>query len=353
VADERGQPRVGMDRIVGATLDIAGLNDDTKSSWWWRPFVMTFTATLWIAFGVLTIDYLEGWTYHTGLYVIVQIVTTIGYGDITVTTQAAKVFMSLYVLITLLLIANVITEAMSHLIDYERTKMRRMMRRMEKRVRADVHSDEQARNQFAALNDILSSFLLFLVFVAFGTAFFSMYESCTCSFGETAVEGCEEGAKCTETGGYTTSLIDAFYMSVITLTTVGFGDHSPKTPLGRVIGCAWMLLGVAATGSLITAVTGSIWSSKKVEQSAICRRISSTRWTLTATGESTRRSSGTICLSSSVLCRSRTCTRLIASSKSSTRAGTTTGLSPGMKCTDIAISRRWRKIRPRLPAPVR
>jgi potassium channel subfamily K len=259
VADERGQSGAG--RIVGATLDFA----DTKTSWWWRPFVMTSSALLWIAFGVLTIDYFEGWTWHTGIYVIVQIVTTIGYGDITVTTQKSKVFMTFYVLVTLLLIANVFTEAMGNLIEYEKTKMRGVMRRMEKRVRADVHNDEEARHKFEALNDLLSAFLLFSVFVAFGTAFFAMYESCTCSFMETAVAGCEDGPKCEETGGYTKSPIDAFYMSVITLTTVGFGDHSPKTPLGRVFGCVWMLLGVAATGSLITAATGSIWSSKRVE----------------------------------------------------------------------------------------
>jgi potassium channel subfamily K len=260
-ADERGS----VERIVGGTLDFAGVNEDTKKAWWYRPIVMTTTASLWIWFGVMVIDYLEGWTYHTGFYVIVQIVTTIGYGDITVSTQKAKLFMAFYVLVTLLLIANVITDAMGHLIDYETTKMRGVMRRMEKRVRTDIHNDEQARHKFAALNDLLSAFLLFLVFVAFGTAFFSMYESCTCSFGETAVADCIDGPQCVETGGYTKSLIDAFYMSVITLTTVGFGDHSPKTPLGRVFGCVWMLLGVAATGSLITAATGSIWSSKRVE----------------------------------------------------------------------------------------
>lgn len=260
-ADERGL----AGRIVGGTLDFAGINDDTKNRWWYRPVIMISSVVLWIAFGVIVIDRLEGWTYHTGIYVIVQIVTTIGYGDVTVASPKSKLFMSFYVLFTLLFLANVVTEAMGHLIDYEKTKMRRVMRRMEKRVRADIHNDEQAREKFAALNDLLSAFLLFVVFVAFGTIFFSMYESCTCSFGETLVPDCIEGSQCEETGGYTKSLIDAFYMSVITLTTVGFGDHSPKSQLGRVFGCIWMLLGVTATGSLITAATGSIWTSKRVE----------------------------------------------------------------------------------------
>lgn len=41
---------------------------------------------------------------------------------------------------------------------------------------------------------------------------------------------------------------DAFYMSVITLTTVGFGDHVPRSLVGQLFSIPWMLLGVVATG---------------------------------------------------------------------------------------------------------
>jgi len=37
---------------------------------------------------------------------------------------------------------------------------------------------------------------------------------------------------------------DAFYFAIITLTTVGFGDYSPKTAAGRLLSCIALILGI-------------------------------------------------------------------------------------------------------------
>lgn len=50
------------------------------------------------------------------------------------------------------------------------------------------------------------------------------------------------------------SLIEALYMSMITLTTVGFGDFTPKSKLGRILGIFWMCSGVASAGIFIGAM---------------------------------------------------------------------------------------------------
>merc|ERR1719333_1772015 len=81
------------------------------------------------------------------------------------------------------------------------------------------------------------TFILFMIFLGAGTIFYATFEACTCSYGATQVEGCVEGEKCPATGGAVKTWIDSFYMAVITLTTVGFGDHSPKSVTGRVFGC--------------------------------------------------------------------------------------------------------------------
>ncbi len=41
------------------------------------------------------------------------------------------------------------------------------------------------------------------------------------------------------------SIVDAFYFSVITLTTVGYGDISPQTTAGKLFTAAYVIIGIA------------------------------------------------------------------------------------------------------------
>jgi voltage-gated potassium channel len=49
--------------------------------------------------------------------------------------------------------------------------------------------------------------------------------------------------------------IDAYYTSVITLTTVGYGDFTPKTDIGKIFTTLYILAGVGVIASFVTAVT--------------------------------------------------------------------------------------------------
>lgn len=60
-------------------------------------------------FGVAFLTTQQDWQPATALYVVVQIVTTIGYGDITVTDEE-KIFMTLYVLLGTVLVAKVVND---------------------------------------------------------------------------------------------------------------------------------------------------------------------------------------------------------------------------------------------------
>ncbi|MGB0255380.1 MAG: potassium channel family protein, partial [Flavobacteriaceae bacterium] len=41
------------------------------------------------------------------------------------------------------------------------------------------------------------------------------------------------------------SWLDSLYFSVITLTTIGYGDFSPQTNLGKLFTMAYIIIGVA------------------------------------------------------------------------------------------------------------
>lgn len=50
------------------------------------------------------------------------------------------------------------------------------------------------------------------------------------------------------------SLIDSFYFCVVTLATVGYGDLTPKTQLGRLVTSFYIIVGVAILGAFLNTM---------------------------------------------------------------------------------------------------
>ncbi len=48
--------------------------------------------------------------------------------------------------------------------------------------------------------------------------------------------------------------IDSVYFSVITLTTIGYGDFSPKTPEGKLFTIFYIVIGIGIILSFINAI---------------------------------------------------------------------------------------------------
>jgi len=67
-----------------------------------------------IVFGTILFSYLENWTWIDSFYFTVSTITTVGFGDVTVTQPASKVIASFYMLLTvpmLLIATGAIAEA--------------------------------------------------------------------------------------------------------------------------------------------------------------------------------------------------------------------------------------------------
>jgi len=125
---------------------------------------------------------------------------------------------------------------------------------------AEQLQDEITR-AYRRFNKLIIATVPALLDITFGTLFYSNYEACTCSYGPSFVPGCNEDSyeSCVKSGGYIKTPLSAFYMSVMTVLTVGFGDHSPRSKLGRAVGVVWMLTGVASMANWLRELSNFIY----------------------------------------------------------------------------------------------
>ena len=60
------------------------------------------------------------------------------------------------------------------------------------------------------------------------------------------------------------TFLDSVYFSVITLTTVGYGDLSPQTSLGKILTICYILAGLGIMGSFIATISSK--NEEKVKE---------------------------------------------------------------------------------------
>ncbi|TNE30910.1 MAG: transporter substrate-binding domain-containing protein [Bacteroidetes bacterium] len=59
---------------------------------------------------------------------------------------------------------------------------------------------------------------------------------------------------------------DGFWWSAVTMTTVGYGDKAPKTPMGRTVAFVWMVAGVVGISSLTAGIASSLTTQNLKDQ---------------------------------------------------------------------------------------
>jgi len=161
------------------------------------------------------------------IYLMSQLITTVGYGDITPAKIRGQVFVGLYVLGALFVIAMVVSDMTKHVVkmaqDYKN-----------KRWAGPVEEPATPRDLGSLIKPpkppvtpLLLSMAVFAFIDICWIIFFSTYP------------------------GEEKTVFQATYMSVITLSTVGLGWFTPLTEAGMIFGAFWMLFGSAALLSVI------------------------------------------------------------------------------------------------------
>jgi len=163
------------------------------------------------------------------IYFMTQVITTVGYGDITPAKPRGQVFVGFYVLGALTVICMLIYELTNHIVHLtEAYKERRFAANnpnwKDSRVR-DLSS--LIKPEKPSPIPLLTSLAIFAFLDICWIVFFSTYPG--------------EGK----------TVFQALYMSVITLSSVGLGFFTPVTEAGMVFGAFWMLMGTTALVSVI------------------------------------------------------------------------------------------------------
>eukprot|EP00419_Tripos_fusus_P055662 CAMPEP_0172811070 /NCGR_PEP_ID=MMETSP1075-20121228/9190_1 /TAXON_ID=2916 /ORGANISM="Ceratium fusus, Strain PA161109" /LENGTH=440 /DNA_ID=CAMNT_0013650457 /DNA_START=68 /DNA_END=1387 /DNA_ORIENTATION=- len=196
------------------------------------------------------------------VYFMAQVLTTVGYGDITPAKPRAQVFVALYVLFSLLLIANTVSDVANALAD-------RMWEAHDENVESGLRrltssgTEEglpSGRSGTLEEDTLAFSSLLahqvpqlpwkslsrklagWLFFVSLGIFFYTNYP------------------------GEEKTIWQSTYFSIITLSTVGFGAFTALTPGGKAFGAFWMLFGSFSLLGLVGAFTEMMCAIKSREK---------------------------------------------------------------------------------------
>lgn len=232
--------------------------------------LLAFLGGIWlftnlIYFKSVHFDGIRSLTVVECVYLMAQILTTVGYGDIVPAKPRAQVFVALYVVFSILLIANCVSEvanyvaeclleAQSHMESVTSSGLKKMV--SGKALDApDTEREDTIEDEKEALSDLLvhkhpplpwrqlfHKFLGWAFFVSLGIIFYSNFP------------------------GENKNAWQSFYFSIITLSTVGFGAFTPLTPGGMVFGAFWMIFGSVSLVGLVGAFTQLIYALKSREK---------------------------------------------------------------------------------------
>ena len=77
---------------------------------------------LYVALGVSMLSLYEQWSFVTSFYVIVQIVTTVGYGDIA-PSRSGELFLAFYVMLGTVLVASILNSLIESIVEASQAEL--------------------------------------------------------------------------------------------------------------------------------------------------------------------------------------------------------------------------------------
>jgi len=223
---------------------------------WWVNITLThctlaFSVSLWVSFGMVAFmsglvvegpDGTGGLSVVQSIYLMTQLVSTIGYGDLVPKHKFGMVCCTIYILFSSLFISAVVTTLVDSVVRKQQAEAASVIEDFFDD--GDPHNEsflEKHRRIVMAAIGFATCLLLWAVFYAY---------VCDPFFDEEAERYTNGNQKCEDRG-----LVEAFYMGTATLTTLGLGDIVPRTNVGQIVFIPAVFVGIAAYVNLVGAIT--------------------------------------------------------------------------------------------------
>mmetsp|Transcript_70901 Transcript_70901/g.125282 ORF Transcript_70901/g.125282 Transcript_70901/m.125282 type:complete len:381 (+) Transcript_70901:136-1278(+) len=207
----------------------------------------------------------EATSIVNSFYVLAQIMTTVGYGDVLPHSQEMKLFMAVYATAGSILASLAISSQVQSVIEAGNKKLKDQLRNANP---AEVRKRPPESSKWIA---VLNALVIYACFLLAGITFYGFVDTCVCT-GDVCKPGEEWWP--TDCDGHRT-VIDAIYLSTVTLTAVGFGDQTPSSRWGRIFGSIWMVFGVAADANFLFEVSRAIIASSfaQLKENGMSRKL--------------------------------------------------------------------------------
>jgi len=193
----------------------------------------------------------EGWSWAFALYFCVVVATTVGYGDQgAIQTDGGMLFTCCFVFFGVALVLGlgtylvlqVLADRSNRRLAVERNQTRQQRRHSASEPGGFDHSSgilqsalsEADHKNVHFLNSLKMPAILMLSAWAVWILFFTLYP------------------------GENLTFVEALYMTIVTGTTVGFGDYSPETEAGRAFATPWLIVIVVLTTTFLGRVAEGI-----------------------------------------------------------------------------------------------